>query len=280
MAYDNSATDADGDSLSYGFQAALNCCGGASVKPYPPLGAPFDSVVYISPFTSTAPVSGSPAITIDPVTGIITGTPNAIGRYLVTVYCHEWRAGNLINTISREFQFVTTDCGATTYHPYAGRDTTILEGDSIHFAATDGASFTWSPGTYLTSTTIADPVGHFPVAGHFAYTVHAVSDSGCVGTDIINVTVLPYWQFVVPTGFSPSDGSYLRPIPMNNVTLISFKIFNRKGNMVYSGGPGDPGWDGTYKGTKQDIGTYFWELQYIDNNGKNRREKGDVTLIR
>ena len=280
LAYDNSATDADGDSLSYGFQAALNCCGSSDVKPDPPLDAPFDSVVYISPFTSTAPMSGSPAIVIDPVTGMITGTPSKLGRYLVTVYCHEWRGGTLVNTISREFQFVTTDCGATTYHPYAGRDTTILEGDSIHFAATDGASFTWSPGTYLTSTTIADPVGHFPVAGHFAYTVHAISDSGCVGTDIINVTVLPYWQFIVPTGFSPSDGSYLRPIPMNNVTLISFKIFNRKGNMVYSGGPGDPGWDGTYKGTKQDIGTYFWELAYIDNNGKNRREKGDVTLIR
>ncbi len=211
---------------------------------------------------------------------MITGTPSKLGRYLVTVYCNEWRAGSLINTISREFQFVTTDCNADAYHPYAGRDTTILAGDSIHFAATDGASFTWSPGTYLTSTTIADPVGHFPVAGHFAYTVHAVSDSGCSGTDIINVTVLPYWQFVVPTGFSPSDGTYLYPIAMNNVTLISFKIFNRKGNMVYSGGAGDPGWDGTYKGTKQDIGTYFWELQYIDNNGKTRHEKGDVTLIR
>ncbi len=33
--YDHSAIDADGDSLSYGFQAALNCCGGAGIKPDP-----------------------------------------------------------------------------------------------------------------------------------------------------------------------------------------------------------------------------------------------------
>ena len=279
--YDHSATDADGDSLSYSFQAALNCCeGGSTVKPYPPLGGPFDSVTYISPFTSGAPMSGSPAITIDPVTGIITGTPNAIGRYLVTVYCYEWRAGTLINATSREFQFVTTDCSADTYHPFAGNDTAILEGDSIHFAATDGASFTWSPGTYLSSTTIADPVGHFPVAGRFTYTVHGISDSGCVGDDIINVSVYPYAQYIVPTGFSPHATTYLAPIPMKNVVLSRFKIFNRKGNLVYSGGPADPGWDGTYNGTRQDTGTYFWELEYTDNNGKSRLEKGDVTLIR
>jgi len=32
------------------------------------------------------------------------------------------------------------------------------------------------------------------------------------------------------------------------------KVFNRHGSMVYNGGPADPGWDGCYKGVKQDLG--------------------------
>src|SRR5579872_5819198 len=46
LVYDNSATDADGDSLSYGFTAALNGASGPDVKPWPPGPPPFDTVAY------------------------------------------------------------------------------------------------------------------------------------------------------------------------------------------------------------------------------------------
>ena len=90
--YDNSATDADDDSLSYGFCSALVGANESQIKPYP-LSPPFDSVQYISPYSSQAPFTGYPPIQINPVTGIITGTPNRIGRYLVTVFCNEYRHG-------------------------------------------------------------------------------------------------------------------------------------------------------------------------------------------
>ena len=110
-----------------------------------------------------------------------------------------------------------------------------------------------------------------------------VSDSGCTGETIINVSVLDYSTFIVPSGFTPNGDNLndiLAPIPVLGSRLISFKIFDRKGKLIYNGGPNDPGWDGTYKGIKQDIGTYFWELLYHDNSGATRHEKGDVTLIR
>lgn len=108
--YDHSATDADGDSLSYEFCAANVGATNSDIKPRRAMPPPFDTVKYFMPFTFDKPISGFPSIKIDPKTGIISGTPNRIGRYLVTVCCNEWREGELINTIKREFQFVVTNC--------------------------------------------------------------------------------------------------------------------------------------------------------------------------
>lgn len=108
--YDHSATDADGDSLSYEFCPAQVGATDADIKPYTASPPPYDTVGYFPPFTYANPISGFPAIEVDPETGIISGTPNKLGRFLVTVCCNEWRNGVLINTTKREFQFVVTDC--------------------------------------------------------------------------------------------------------------------------------------------------------------------------
>lgn len=55
-------------------------------------------------------MSCSVPLTIDPITGMFTGTPNLIGCYLVDVCCHEWREGVLINTVTREFEFIVSGC--------------------------------------------------------------------------------------------------------------------------------------------------------------------------
>ena len=285
LVYDNSATDADGDSLSYGFCAALNGGSNVTLKPvpyYPNFG---DTVNYLTPYSAQVPFTGSPAIKINPVTGLITGTPDKLGRYLVTVYCNEWRGGALINTIRREFQFVVNDeCSFTPVGPYAGPDTIIVAGESVPFHAVGGTSYTWTPSTYLNNPSIADPVGTFPMAGVFVYTLHETSDTICNGTATKKITVLDHSELFVPSAFTPNgDGrnDLLRPFPLGDTaTLVSFKVFNRHGNMVYNGGPQDPGWDGYYKGVKQDLGVYFWEILYDDNKGVQRKIKGDATLVR
>ena len=280
--YDNSATDVDGDSLSYGFCAPLNSVNPNDIKPIPE-PPPYDSVAYIAPNSSQSPFPGSIAITIDPVTGLITGTPNQIGRYLIAVYCKEWRAGVLINTVIRESELVVADCPSDTYSPLAGPDTIIFAGASVQFFSSQGTSYSWSPSTYLNDASISNPVGTFTHSGTFTYTLHITSDSGCDGSRTVTIQVLDYSSFFVPTGFTPNGDNLndvLAPVPVLGSTLISFKIFDRKGKLIFNGGPNTSGWDGTYKGVKQDIGTYYWELLYYDNAGATRRTKGDVTLIR
>ena len=109
LVYDHSAIDPDGDSLSYEFCQDYQGGSGNDVKPQP-TPPPFVPVTYIGGFSATDPMGGYPQIQIDPKTGIITGTPNLEGRYSVAVCCHEWRNGVMINTVTREFQFVVTNC--------------------------------------------------------------------------------------------------------------------------------------------------------------------------
>ncbi|MFI5196145.1 MAG: PKD domain-containing protein [Chitinophagales bacterium] len=451
--YDHSATDADGDSLSYEFCNAFIGASDADIKPIP-LPPPYQPVLYVPPYSSLQPMTAFPPIQIDPVTGLITGTPNRIGRYLVTVCCHEWRHGVLINTSKREFQFVVTDCskvvvadipqystdfntyivdcldytvhfvntskGGFSWHwnfgvmgstndtsaefeptftypdtgtfavklvvnpgstcpdsiirlvkiypkfhaafsdsgmqcpgapinftdlssasikpitywkwyfgdgdtileqnpvhsyaqggtynvilisqnikncidtalrkliiegfrPFAGNDTIIVKGEHILFDAMGGTSYTWSPGTNLSDTTIFDPVGYYPDTGHFAYNVHVVSDYGCSGDDSIKVEVVNQAAFFVPSAFTPNgDGlnDIFKPIAIGYRDLKFFRVFNRFGEMVYNGNTLEVGWDGTYNHKHCDVGVYFWEVRFTDRFGKEGFLKGDVTLIR
>lgn len=281
--YDHSANDADGDSLSYGFSAALNGATNSSNSKPPPVPPPYDSLPYNAPYTTQFPLAAAPAFTIDPATGIITGTPNVQGRYLMCVACYEWRAGQLINKVTREFVVIVTVCDKNEFNVVAGPDTSVIAGASFQFYASPAATYTWSPSTYLSSSNIQNPIGTFNDPGIFIYTLSEVTDSGCDGVAKVEVQVLEYSNFTVPNAFTPNGDNlndYFTPIPVLGSTLISLRVFDRKGIMVYNGGNNSPGWDGTYKGVNQDVGTYYWELLYYDNNGATRHMKGDVMLIR
>lgn len=108
LVYDHSATDPDGDSLSYEFCQAYDGGTNSDPKPIPLFNA--SPLTYRPPYSPGTPMAGSPRIQINPTTGLITGTPTLQGRFVVAVCCHEWRAGRIINTVTREFQFVVTNC--------------------------------------------------------------------------------------------------------------------------------------------------------------------------
>jgi gliding motility-associated-like protein len=451
--YDHSATDADGDSLTYAFCASLQGGDGNNIKPIPG-PPPYTPVTYLVPFSAQHPMTGAPPLSINPTTGLITGTPNSVGRFLVDVACMEWRNGVLINTVTREFQFVVTNCskkvvadipllsssyntyivncfdnvvsfvntslggntfhwdfgvpgssndtsdefeptyvypdtgdfivhlyvnpnttcmdsiwryvkvyphfqanfvdtgkfcpastigfidltsstfkpisfwawnfgdgdtsgeeypqhtyaGGGTYnvtlvtqntkgcidtiikqvvvdnfHPYAGNDTIIVKGESIQFNATGGIGYSWLPAENLNRTDIYDPIGYYPDTGTINYIVTVTSPYGCTGNDTLKVQVVNQAAFFMPTAFSPNgDGlnDLLHPVAIGYKSLSYFKIFNRWGEIVYSSNSFDAGWNGTYKGKQAELGTYFWEISFLDRNGNAGKLKGDVTLIR
>lgn len=96
--FNQGAYDPDGDSLSY---ALGPCYQGAN-----------QSVTYASGFSANAPLGPSWTVSIDPVTGDITLSPNP-GNALVAVLCvyvYEWRNGQIIDNIVRDIQITVLAC--------------------------------------------------------------------------------------------------------------------------------------------------------------------------
>ena len=113
IVFDHSATDADGDSVAYRLYTPFD---GADIgDPMPqPSGypGPADTVAWVVGFGAND-VFGSPmTLAIDPVTGLLTGTPTQLGQYVVGVAALEYRNGQLIGATRRDFQFNIGTCGA------------------------------------------------------------------------------------------------------------------------------------------------------------------------
>ena len=111
FAMNQSATDQDGDSLAYSLCSPL--LGGSPNQPVPnpPNGPPYLAVSWAAGYSATNPISSSPPITIDAVTGQLSGTPNQAGEYAMAICVEEWRDGVLLGTVFRDFHASVFLCG-------------------------------------------------------------------------------------------------------------------------------------------------------------------------
>src|SRR5262249_52302888 len=90
------------------------------------------------------------------------------------------------------------------FRPFAGNDTIIVKGESIHFEASGGDIYTWRPPTWLNNPNVRDPTGYYPDTTRLDYIVHVATETGCEGEDTMNVWVVAQSAIFVPSGFSPN----------------------------------------------------------------------------
>ena len=131
--FDHSATDIDGDQLVYRFCPPVSGGSNTMVAPNPDSPPPFDEVVFVLPIYSTnEPLAGSPAVVIDPFTGLITGTPNFQGQHVVSICVDEFRNGELLSTVQRDFQFNIEVCESLVN---AGLGGVVSSGQTYSFSS-------------------------------------------------------------------------------------------------------------------------------------------------
>ncbi len=238
--FDHSASDADGDSLVYelcrplsGAEAEcpgnplfnnagsyiapnFSCCNFGPQIDYVPCQS---GVVGWLPSFSTDNPLGNPndPLSIDPVTGILTGTPAGVGQYVVGICVSEYRNGVLLSQKTRDFQFNVTDCDliratpTTTESGIVGNpiinaptieiapgvyQVTHCTDFSIAFAnqSVGATSFEWDFGVEGIDTDVStepEPIYMFPDTGVYNIQLIAYNGTACVDTSELILNLYP-----------------------------------------------------------------------------------------
>ncbi len=243
--FNHSATDADGDQLVYRFCAPENGggpvltnpgyteCGGA--QPIPPCPPPFDPVPYIQPtYSATNPMGGNPQVVVHPVTGLISGTPIQVGRYVVGVCVDEYRNGDKLSTVRRDFQFNVADCDPTVLVRLDGGDSLIYLDRTYYLKSCGGKevyinntsldpnfinTFEWNfdlQGTPYFNDVDWSPLISFPDTGVYVGKLVLNPGSECSDSAGVVVRIFPG----VETDFSYSyDTCVAGPVQFTNLTV-------------------------------------------------------------
>jgi len=149
-------------------------------------------------------------------------------------------------------------------------------------------SYLWQYSDGETSTSAQPPNRTFPTptAEEKDYLLQlTLTDSiGCTAIDSQTIRVMRSCYIAVPSAFTPNgDGlnDFLYPLSGFKAINLSFSVYNRYGQCVFTSHNYADRWDGTINGTPQPAGTYVWMLNYIDPITNNPvSQKGTTVLIR
>jgi gliding motility-associated-like protein len=139
----------------------------------------------------------------------------------------------------------------------------------------------WKPSFNLDNATIFNPV--FKGNTDQELIVDITTKTKCVTTDSQFVKVVKDIAIHVPSAFTPNgDGKndFLKPIIFGIKRLNYFRIFNRFGQLMYETNTNRQGWDGSFKGVKQDVQTVVWMVEVLAGDGKIYTNKGTTILLR
>jgi gliding motility-associated-like protein len=240
--FDHSASDPDGDSLYYelcdpytgldptcnilGSTAALGCPAIASPPPYP-------FVPWLAPYNGAYPMSASPAISINPVTGLMTGTPNMLGQWVVGVCVSEYRGGVLIDVNKRDFQFNVVDCPGL---PVASipLQTTFCFGYNVNFTQNSINAFTYhwdfgDPTTSLDTSNVLAPTWTYSDSGTYVVTLIINPGTFCADTNSNTFYIYP---LLAPSFVSPAG----QCVDVNNFNFTAAGAFMGNGTFSWNFG--------------------------------------------
>ena len=235
--YSFAAQDADGDLLGYSFCTAY--LGGGQVQnppnnpnsptPIPPVAPAYIPVPYQSPPYDALNPMGS-GITINPLTGLITGIAPASGIYVVTVCVTETRNGILIATQRKDLQIKVGDCNPLTAQ--LNPQQTTCDGFVVNFdndpptPNPPNTSYFWTfgdPASGLLDTSFLEtPTHDYTIAGAGTYNVRLrVSLAGlCIDSADLQVNIFPGFF----PGFTSAGGCVTNPFQFTDTTKTNYGV--------------------------------------------------------
>ena len=206
-----SASDLDSDDLVYSFVAPYH--GSSDDDPtevYPP---PYFQVPWDDGYSDNNPIGSNPVISIDSQTGLITGTPNQEGFYVVGIKVEEYRDGVYLGEIIRDFRFLVVDCEiATSSIPIAD---IYCDGLQVDFEneSENAFDYLWDFGDSqnpVSSSSAFEPTYTYPDSGSYEVSLIANPGTFCADTASVEFSLYPdlFPSFETPETNCDEDALY------------------------------------------------------------------------
>lgn len=232
---------------------------------------PNSSVTY-QWYKDNAPVSGETGSTL-----VVTQP----GKYKV-----EATTAKGCKKMSESFTLQVNPIPVATIQPITGE--VICSYDTLQLTAVAGPSYDyrWSPEKPFRIVTGAEgqKVKGVFIDQETLVTLTVYNQFGCYDTATAVVHTKPCCEVFVPNAFTPNgDGNneYFQPELQLGQIMVSMKIFDRYGKVVYDNTNIKKGWDGKYENGKEaSSGTYMYFMKYTCSDGKLYEKKESVSLIR
>lgn len=162
-------------------------------------------------------------------------------------------------------------------------DTVLGAGETFEFLVNTG--YASDSIISLTPVKQIDSIGNnkYSIRANGVVTINIVTETslGCIASDSLTIREI---NIVLPTVFTPNGDN------QNDIFIIRgghayelnrFFIVNRYGEIVFSTNDFSQGWDGTYQGVEQMVGTYQYVVEaHLRNSKKKFVLKGNLQLIR
>jgi len=166
-----------------------------------------------------------------------------------------------------------------TYIPQFPTDTNSV----VQFLnQSNGATYYfWSFGDGTTST-VENPEHEYTNSGTFNTNLTIENQYGCTDTISADIFVKATFGFFIPNAFTP-DGNLNNEIwfpVFRNIKEFKCYVFNRWGEIIFTGDMNNPSWDGTYKGQQVQNDVYVYQFYIKDIYEETHVIRGRITILK
>ena len=158
---------------------------------------------------------------------------------------------------------------------------TIIAGETVQLIATGADTYIWTPSQGLDCDDCPNPIASPTITT--AYTVTGTNAAGCTGQYTVTIFVeMLCGDLFVPNMFSPNDdlNNDMLCVYGSCISQLSYSIYNRWGEKVFTTDSVEDCWDGYYKGKPLNTGVYVYTINVTLMNGDVVEDSGNITLVR
>jgi len=199
LVFDHSATDPDGDQLTYSLITPFTGASSANPAPNPAPSPPYFNVTWAGAFSAANPLGPGATINIDPNTGLLTASPNLTGLFVVGIQVQEWRNGVVINQTVRDFLFNVFNCQVQLQSILPDQEdlpgfVSYCQGLTVEFVNNSygGTNYAWDFGVPGTNTDVSSsfaPTFTYPTSGEYEAMLVVNPGWPCTDTAYMDIIV-------------------------------------------------------------------------------------------